>query len=269
MYVSSGKARLAYECVGDPDGVDVLLLHAGVSDRRSWHHVIGRLRARHRCISYDARGYGETRCEPEGGWSPVGDALAVLDAVSCDRACVIGCSAGGQTAIDLVLAQPERVAALVLIGSGVRGAPATSTLPAATAELVSRIEAAESAGDLERVNRLEAWLWLDGPAASQGRVAGPARKLFFEMNARALRAADPGEPADLPPTWPRLTQITSPTLVMVGTLDDERIQTIDETIASTIPAAQFLRLDGVAHLPHLEADPTTLEHIAQFADAAN
>ena len=118
MYVMSGKAQLACECVGDPEGVDVFLIHAGVIDRRSWQHVIDRLSPEHRCVSYDARGYGETLYEPEDGWSPVNDALAVLDAVNSDRSCVIACSAGGQTAIDLVLAQPERVAAMVLIGSG-------------------------------------------------------------------------------------------------------------------------------------------------------
>lgn len=86
------------------------------------------------------------------------------------------------------------------------------------------------------------------------------------MNGRALQAADPGERADLPPAWPRLVQIAAPTAVMVGTLDHERIQTIDEAMASSVPTAQFSRLDGVAHLPHLEADPTTLDQIAQFVD---
>ncbi len=39
-----GKAQLAYECVGGQDGIDVLLIHAGVTDRRSWHHVVERLK---------------------------------------------------------------------------------------------------------------------------------------------------------------------------------------------------------------------------------
>ena len=264
VYATSGKAQLAYECVGNATGTHVLLIHAGVTDRRSWHRVVERLVARHRCIGYDARGYGDTRYEPEDGWSPVGDAVAVLDAAGCARACVVACSAGGQTGIDLALARPERVAALLLIGTGVRGAPATDDLPAATAELVQRIDAAESSGDLDLVNQLEAWLWLDGPSAPQGRVGGNARELFLEMNGRALHATDPGEPAEIEPAWPRLHQLACPTLVMVGALDHERIQSIDSTIASMIPGAAFLKLDGVAHLPHLEGDPVTLEHIDRF-----
>ena len=38
------------------------------------------------------------------------------------------------------------------------------------------MEAADTAGDLDEVNRLEAWLWLDGPAGPEGRVSGPVRE---------------------------------------------------------------------------------------------
>ena len=60
MFVASGRAQLAYQITGVDDGADVLLIHAGVNDRRSWQHVIERLASRHRCIAYDARGFGET-----------------------------------------------------------------------------------------------------------------------------------------------------------------------------------------------------------------
>lgn len=51
---------------------------------------------------------------------------------------------------------------------------------------------------------------------------------------------------------------------MIGALDHERIQRIDTTLASMIPGAQLLKLDGVAHLPHLEGSPATLDHIDRF-----
>ena len=106
MFATSGRAQLAYECSGAEDGADVLLIHAGVNDRRSWHHVVDRLSGRHRCLAYDMRGYGETTYECEDGWSPVADALAVLDATGVERAVVVACSMGGQAAIDLALAHP-------------------------------------------------------------------------------------------------------------------------------------------------------------------
>src|SRR4051794_33903303 len=174
MIAESGRARIAYKVTGD--GPDVLLIHAGVNDRRSWRHVVDRLAPRLRCVAYDARGYGETTYEREDGWSPPGDALAVLDAAGVERAIVVACSMGGQTALDLVLAHPERVRALVLIGSAVRGAPYPELTSGPTFELDQRIEAAAAAGDIDEVGRLEAWMWLDGPGVPEGRVGGPVRE---------------------------------------------------------------------------------------------
>jgi pimeloyl-ACP methyl ester carboxylesterase len=266
MFVNCGRALLAYESTGIADGADVLLIHAGVNDRRSWRYVVERLSVSHRCVAFDMRGFGETTFEREDGWSAVSDALAVLDAAGLDRPVIVACSMGGQTAIDLTLAHPNRVAALVLIGTAVRGAPYPEIDAGPTAELNARIEEADSAGDIDEVARLEAWMWLDGPGAVEGRVGGRARELFLEMNGRALRAEDPGEQAELPPAWPRLSEISVPTLVLIGRLDAYDIQAIDEPAAKMIPGARLRFLDGVAHLPHLEADPATLNEIAAFVD---
>ena len=63
MFATSGRAQLAYDSSGVDGGGDVLLIHAGVNDRRSWQHVVERLGADHRCVAYDTRGYGETTYE--------------------------------------------------------------------------------------------------------------------------------------------------------------------------------------------------------------
>ncbi len=264
MFATSGRARLAYDISGVADGADVLLIHAGVNDRRSWHHVVERLSPRRRCIAYDMRGFGETAYESEDGWSSVDDALAVLDDAGVQRAVVVACSMGGQTAIDLALAHPERVIALVLIGTAVRGAPYPELEEGPTAELNERIAKADAAADIDELARLDAWMWLDGPGAEEGRVGGPARELFREMNDRALRAEHPGEELDLPEAWNRLGELAAPTLVLVGRLDAEEILVIDEQAAAMIPDARLRWLDGVAHVPHLEGDPATLDAIADF-----
>ena len=266
MFATSGRAQLAYEITGVEDGAEVLLIHAGVNDRRSWHQVIEQLSSRHRCVAFDQRGFGETTYEREDGWSPVADALAVLDAAGVARPVVIACSMGGQTAIDLALAYPDRVAGLVLIGTAIRGAPYPNPAKGPTAELNARIEAADEAGDVDELGRLDAWMWLDGPSAKEGRVDGRARELFLDMNARALRASDPGEQAEISAAWPRLGAITTPTLVMIGRLDAEDVQAIDEQAAQIIPGARLRWLDGVAHVPHLEGDAATLEEIADFVN---
>jgi pimeloyl-ACP methyl ester carboxylesterase len=267
LFATSGRAQLAYESTAVADGRDVLLIHSGVNDRRSWHHVVERLAPRHRCVAYDMRGFGETEYDPEDGWSPVADAVAVLDAAGVEQAAVVASSMGGQVGIDLTLAHPDRVSQLVLIGTAVRDAPYPEPQEGPTAELSAMLESADAAGDLDEVNRLEAWLWLDGPAAREGRVAGSVRELFLDMNGRALRAEGPGTTAEIPAAWPRLSEITTPSLVMIGRLDAEDIQAINPPAAEMLPNARLVWLDGVAHLPHLEGDPTTLDEITKFVDS--
>ena len=128
------------------------------------------------------------------------------------------------------------------------------------------LESADAAGEIAEINRLEAWMWLDGPSADEGRVGGPARELFLDMNGRALRAESPGREAEMPSAWPRLGEITAPTLVMIGRLDAEDIQAINEPLVKIIPNARLVWLDDVAHLPHLEGDQKTLDEIVRFVD---
>jgi hypothetical protein len=37
-------------------------------------------------------------------------------------------------------------------------------------------------------------------------------------------------------------------------------------VREIVPSARLRWLDGVAHVPHLEGDPTTLDEIAAFVD---
>jgi pimeloyl-ACP methyl ester carboxylesterase len=261
MEIPSGTALLSAEAHGSGP-LDVLLVHAGVTDQRSWGHVVEALPDQ-RCLTFDARGFGRTTYTTEDGWSPVGDAVAVLDAYDVSSAVVIGGSMGGRTSIDLALTHPERVRALVLIGPAVSGQPKPSYEPEVLA-LDAEWESAEQRGDLATVNRLEARVWLDGPTAPEGRVTGAARELFLEMNGWALDADDPGESRVDAAAWDRLAEIGVPTLVMVGEHDLQYIKRNCAHLARSIPGARLVELPGVAHVPHLEGDATTLREIGVF-----
>ncbi len=264
MFATSGKASLAYDVVETGgSGVDVLLIHAGVTDRRSWRPLIDVLGDSGQIVSYDARAYGETTYELEPFSNPA-DALAVMDAAGLDTAAVVGCSVGGGTALDLALAHPERVAALVLIAPAVSGAPKPDISEEPTASLVAATGRAEEAEDWEEVNRLEAHLWLDGPTAPEGRVGGEVRELFLDMNGLALRASDPGDDDETPDAWPRVAEIAVPVLVLVGDLDLPDFRQVTYELADRIPGARLVKLPGVAHLPHLESDAACLSEIQGF-----
>lgn len=263
MKITTGNAVLAAEAHGS-GSPDVLLVHAGVTDRRSWRHVIDALPGR-RCLTYDARGYGETTYEREDGWSRTEDAVAVLDAYDVPSAVVVGCSMGGRTSLDLALTHPDRVRALVLIGSAVSGAPEIE-LEEDLVWLEEAFEKAEQSGDLDELNRLEALVWLDGPRGGEGRVTGEARELFLDMNRRALEAPDPGDESQVANAWERAGEVSVPTLVLIGEHDLPHTHANAEHLAEAIPGARLVRLPGVAHLPHLENDARTLSEIAAFVD---
>ncbi len=261
MHATSGQARLAYEMTGAGD--PVLLIHSGMTDRRSWRSLSSRLAPDHLVLAYDQRRYGETTYTPEP-YSPVADAVAVLDAAGISRVAVVGCSMGGAAAIDLALEHPGRVSRLALIAPSFSGGPRLETYPEPVHTLERKLEAAEEAGDLAEVNRLLAWIWLDGPAAPEGRVGGAVRELFLDMNGIALANPDPGEKRRLESAWDQLDRIAVPTLLLAGEYDLPDLLPVCQRAVERIPDARLLELPGVAHLPHLEDDETCLSAITDF-----
>ncbi|GLR95796.1 MULTISPECIES: alpha/beta fold hydrolase [Bradyrhizobium] len=198
-YIASGLAMLATEVVGS--GTPTVFLHANVCDKRMWRAQLNGLGARHKAVAYDRRGFGETRVEPED-FSALADLVAVLEATADGKpAVLVGCSLGGRIALDAAIRHPSRVRALVLIAPNVVGAP-DPIYPPDIEKLMMQSKEAEASGNLDRLNAMKARLWLDGPLAPEGRVAGPARDLLLDMNAIALRSPPFGSDVDVQ-SWPR------------------------------------------------------------------
>ncbi len=269
-FVRSGTAGLCVEDSRAP-GPPVVCLHAGVTDKRLWAPQIEAFGATRRMVAYDRRGFGETRLPPlaaRDAFSQVGDLVAVLEALRLDRPVLMGCSQGGRIAIDIALAHPERVRALVLVASAVTGAPHGDAVytPVVQAR-VDAYDAAEKRGDQAALNELDAQFWLDGPEQASGRVGGAPRALFLAMNAIALASGSPGEEIDPPSAWERLEQIRVPTLVVWGTLDFEHLCGRMHELVQRIPGATSFVMDGVAHLPGLERAAEFNRALGAFVDA--
>ena len=86
----------------------------------------------------DQRGYGDSD-RPESGYKIpdlAGDVVAFLDAIDIDRVTLVGHSFGSFVAREVAIAQPTRVARLVLIGTGFTAANLViRELPAALRDL--------------------------------------------------------------------------------------------------------------------------------------
>jgi pimeloyl-ACP methyl ester carboxylesterase len=246
------------------DGPRVVLLHAGVADRRAWRDVAPALHERGAdVLAYDRRGFGETPA-PDGPYRDVDDLLGLL---GDEPAWLVGNSMGGAIALDTALEAPDRVAGLVLIAPAVSGEPEppVEALARDTARLVNLIEAADEAGDLDEVNRHEVHLWLDGPSQAEGRVGGEARELALDMNLTALRSGTPeGAGASGLETWSRLEEIRAPATIVYGTLDLPDAAVVCRELERRLGDARALiELPDVAHLPSLEVPDRVAEIIAE------
>ena len=234
----------------------VVMLHSGVTDRRSWYAVADELEDVADVIAYDRRGFGAS---PPGEleFSHLHDLLIVLDRLTTGPVVLVGNSMGGALALDLALTEPDRVAGLLLLAPAVSGAEQPGDLDAATLVLAERIDRAWTDGDKTELVRLESWMWLDGPTGAEGRVTGPARRLAEEMN-RQLLSYDVDEDAggsDVD-AWSRIGEIDVPAIVACGGLDAPFILDRSRQLAQRLPHGEFVLLPDVAHLPSLEQPET-------------
>lgn len=262
--VPAGSARVFGVHAGT--GPAVVLLHAGVADHRMWRDQVAALQDRFHVIAYDRREYGRTD-SPDEPFLHIDDLAVVLAHLEVAAATLVGCSQGGRVAIDFALAHPDRVPALVLVSTAITGAPA-APVPPGVETLSEALDAAEESGDLDRVNAIEAHIWLDGPLSKENRVTGPVRDLFLDMNGTALRKPEIPQEKTPPDAHGRLAKLTMPALLINGDLDFEYIRLRHAHLAVTLPDARTVVMPGTAHLPSLEQPARFNEHILTFLEAS-
>ena len=125
-YVRNGdqEARLYYEEAGQ--GTVPLLLHATAgADARQWRHMLSYppLRQRFRMIAYDLPGHGKSLPPLGSRWweetyrpsreTLMGWAAGLVATLALDRPVFLGCSVGGQLALDLAAYRPAGFRAFV------------------------------------------------------------------------------------------------------------------------------------------------------------
>ncbi|MDN5765083.1 MAG: alpha/beta hydrolase [Humibacillus sp.] len=252
-FVSNGSSRLAVR-QWDAGGTPILALHPGVADSRVWQECARVWAdAGHRVVAYDRRGFGSTTWEEEPH-DPLCDLRAVTAATGSRPAVVVGNSKGGALGLELALAHPEEVLALVVIGSVPDDTPDDLWVLAPTEdERDAEAAAAAASGDLDLVNRLDLRYWLDGIGQPEGRVTGVPRELLAEMNGTALRAISTGAVTATRPVWPVLESLAVPTFLVVGEYDLPGFAVVAAAIAERVSDAQVVILQGTAHLPPLDA----------------
>ncbi len=246
-------APLALDRSGPTGDLPVVLLHAGVADRRMWDPLWADLTAERDAVRVDLRGFGESDARPEDGWSHVADVVATLDALDIERAHLVGASMGAGVAVEVALGRPSLVASLLLV------APGGSLVPRMTEELRAFVTAeneALDAGDLDAAAQANVDWWLVSPRRGADAVPSEARALVHAMQRRAFELTadwdDIEEAEPDPEPLERLGEIAVPTLVVTGGLDLDAIGEAADAVLAGVAGARRTHWEDAAHLPSLD-----------------
>ena len=254
---------LAYEAAGD--GPPALLMHSGLIDSRMWDPQWPALASQFHAIRYDARGFGSS-VDPRRPYTLHGDGMEVLDALEVERAAIVGCSMGGYAALDMAIALPHRVSALVLVS-------ATPSGWTHSADIIAQWEAVDEAYERRGVdvaNELEMKMWLDGPSRAPDVVDREARRMAATVNSVLLerQATFEIEPGDLePPAVGRLSEVQVPVLVITGELDQPNTLAGAFEIARET-GAEHVEIENAAHFPNLEHPAEFNRALTDFLERA-
>jgi len=242
---------IAYEEGGR--GRPIILLHEGIADRRMWNREFSRLVLDHRVVRYDLRGYGASP-PATSEYSPVRDLVALLDHLGVTRPLIVGPSVGWKIALDLTLAYPQRVGAMLLIAPGYSGMD-YDHVPGGKATFERDERLSKAAGDAWAAGKLEEatehlrQLWassLTGGALDLFRtmVRDNAKEVFEERSGRfETREGEPGAA--------RLKEIRVPTRILVGDRDNPAMPHCANFLARGIAGAQVQLVPGADHLLNL------------------
>src|SRR5512142_1919264 len=110
--VDQGR-RVAVRRAGS-GGETIVFLHAGFVDSRMWDGVVERLPDRYAAVLYDKLGYGASDRAP-GPMCRRRELSDVLESVGPGPFHLVGCSNGGQQALDYALENPRSVRSLTLV----------------------------------------------------------------------------------------------------------------------------------------------------------
>lgn len=234
------------------EGPAVVLVHEAVCDSRMWDPQWQTFPRSYRTVRYDQRGFGRSPLEPVV-FSHAADLVGLLDDLGLEQASLVGGSMGGRIALEVAVAQPDRIEKLVLMCPGLPGHAWSEDTQAGWAEE----EAALGRGDLDGAVEVNLRMWVDGPRRAAGDVDSEVRQRVAEMQRRAFELqmpvdGDAREELLVPDVSERLGEVRAPTLVLTGEEDRDDIQAIADRLVEEVPDARRASISGAAHIPSLE-----------------
>lgn len=216
-----------------------------------WAAQIAQYRSSFRVLAPDLRGFGVSPAAREP-FTHHGDLQELLDRVGAGPVIAAGNSYGGNVALELAIAAPERVTALVLV-STLTGMDAPSD---ALREVWQQSDLLFERGDLDGATEVEMSAWIDArrqPGDADQEYRALARDMIRGVWARAAADGESAEAIDFdPPARERIGELAIPVLLVQG---DHELPDVAESmarLANEIRHAECVVIENASHLAPME-----------------
>jgi 3-oxoadipate enol-lactonase len=245
--LKTSDGRFSYEAAGDAALPALVFLHGIGGAARAWRGQLDFFKGRYRTIAWDMPGYGGSAPLSTVSIAALADALHdFLQQVGATKPIIVGHSIGGMIVQQLLAKNPAIAGAVVLAQtSPAFGKPDGDWQKAFIAARLGPLDRGETLVSLAPALVKE----LVGADPDRGGIelARDCMASVPEATYRATMLALMG--FDLRNA---LENIAVPTLVLSGSKDNNAPAPMMARMASYIPSAKYVELEGVGHLANLE-----------------
>lgn len=249
---------------GQPGGDAILMLHGFSADKDVWARFARHFTAKHEVIVPDLAGHGETGYQPAWSYSIPAQSqrlVKLLDQLGVQRVHVIGNSMGGHLAAYFALHHPERTVSAAMVDPAGLPQPHPSEMERMRAEGQNPFLFDTRAGFYRFYP-----MTMARPPFMPGYVLDAIADQYIARKAALTQIfRESHQPTDI---GTRLGQLRTPALIIWGKQD----RLIDVSAAAVwqaaLPRAQVALLDGIGHMPMVEAPTDTAQLYAAFIDKA-
>lgn len=262
--VKIGDIEMFYAIHGE--GEPLVLIQGLTMDSTGWAMQIAELSQKYKVIVFDNRGVGQTST-PQMPYTikmMADDTAGLMEALDIDKAHVLGLSLGGMIAQELAINYPDKISSLMLA--------ATSACHAGSkraSNIVGTLLKMAMAGvSLElRARMFMAWSFTEKFYRDPDNVKMTISMILANPHPQTVHGlAGQVAATTTHDTRGRLDRIKAPTLVFVGGEDLLLPVSESEVLASSIPGAELVVVEGAGHFFCFELPQKFNRAVLDFLD---